>query len=83
MGGDGSMVKWTEEEPALANKDYTHFNFRGAKKVAKLIYDQIDQGYQEYKVLRKSKKVVPPPKPKKKSLIDTIFSDPETPEPHE
>ena len=80
MGGDGSMVKWTEEEPALANKDYTHFNFRGAKKVAKIIYDQIDQGYQEYKVLRKSKKVAPP---KKKSLLDTIFSETETPEPHE
>jgi lysophospholipase L1-like esterase len=80
MGGDGSMVKWTEEEPALANKDYTHFNFRGAKKVAKIIYDQLDEGYQEYKVLRKSKKVAPP---KRKSLIDTIFSETETPEPHE
>ena len=77
MGGDGSMVKWTEEEPALANKDYTHFNFRGAKKVAKIIYDQLEEGYQEYKILRKKKKVAPP---KKKSLIDTIFSDPETPE---
>lgn len=80
MGGDGSMVKWVEEEPAMANKDYTHFNFRGAKKIAKLIYDQIDYGYQEYKVLRKSKKVVPP---KKKSLIDTIFSETEKPETHE
>ncbi|CAM4018966.1 membrane protein [Flavobacterium antarcticum] len=80
MGGDGSMVKWTEEEPALANKDYTHFNFRGAKKIAKIIYDQLDEGYQQYKVLRKNKKVIPP---KKKSLIDTIFSKTETPEPHE
>ena len=80
MGGDGSMVKWTEEEPVLANKDYTHFNFRGAKKVAKIIYDQLDEGYQQYKVLRKSKKA---PLPKKKSLIDTIFSESETPEPHE
>ena len=80
MGGDGSMVKWTEEEPAMANKDYTHFNYRGAKKVAKIIYDQLDEGYQQYKVLRKSKKISPP---KKKSLIDTIFSDKETPEPHE
>jgi hypothetical protein len=75
MGGDGSMVKWTEEEPTLANKDYTHFNFRGAKKIAKIIYDQLDEGYQQYKVLRKNKKVTPP----KKSLIDTIFSDTETP----
>ena len=80
MGGDGSMVKWTEEEPALANKDYTHFNFRGAKKIAKIIYDQLDEGYQQYKVLRQNKKVIPP---KKKSLIDTIFSKTETPEIHE
>jgi hypothetical protein len=77
MGGDGSMVKWTEEEPALANKDYTHFNFRGAKKVAKIIYNQLDEGYQQYKVLRKNKKVTPP----KISLIDTILSETETPTP--
>jgi lysophospholipase L1-like esterase len=55
MGGDGSITKWTEEEPALANKDYTHFNFRGAKKVAALLYDQLDKGYQQFKILRKNK----------------------------
>jgi hypothetical protein len=77
MGGDGSMVKWTESEPALANKDYTHFNFRGAKKVAKIIYDQLDEGYQQYKILRKNKKVTPP----KMSLLDTIFSENEIPAP--
>lgn len=60
MGGNGSMVKWAEEEPVMANKDYTHFNFRGAKKIAKLIYDQIDSGYQQYKVLRANKKVTTP-----------------------
>lgn len=76
MGGDGSMVQWTEEEPALANKDYTHFNFRGAKKVAQIIYDQINEGYEQYKILRKNKKAIPP----KKSLIDTVFSDTESPE---
>ncbi len=55
MGGDGSITKWTEEEPAMANKDYTHFNFRGAKKVAKMLYDQLGQGYEQYKILRKNK----------------------------
>ena len=54
MGGDGSMTKWVEEEPVMANKDYTHFNFRGAKKVAGLIYHQIDKGYEEYKKLKKN-----------------------------
>jgi lysophospholipase L1-like esterase len=52
MGGDGSMVKWVEEAPANANKDYTHFNFRGSKKISDLIYHQINEGYLKYKKLR-------------------------------
>ena len=52
MGGDGSMVNWVEEVPAKANKDYTHFNHRGAKQIAGLIYKQLMDGYEEYKVLR-------------------------------
>ncbi|AWH86880.1 hypothetical protein HYN59_00660 [Flavobacterium album] len=61
MGGDGSMVKWVDEEaPALANKDYTHFNFRGAKKVSDLIWNQINGGYEQYKRLRGFKTPTPP-----------------------
>ena len=71
MGGDGSMVKWTEEEPVMANKDYTHFNFRGAKKIAGLLYQQLNDGYKQYKELRKKRKE--PEKEKEKSLLDTIF----------
>lgn len=56
MGGEGSMTKWVEEEPSMANKDYTHFNFRGAKKVAGLLFDQINKGYEQYKVLRNQRK---------------------------
>lgn len=52
MGGDGSMVKWVEEVPPLANKDYTHFNFRGSKKISDLIYNQLNRGYEQYKKLR-------------------------------
>ncbi|PIF30150.1 GDSL-like lipase/acylhydrolase family protein [Flavobacterium sp. 9] len=55
MGGDGSMVKWVDESPARANKDYTHFNQRGAKVVAKLLYDQLNNGYEEYKKLREKR----------------------------
>ena len=69
MGGDGSMTKWVEEEPALANKDYTHFNFRGAKKVAGILYDQISKGYEEYKILRKQRKAAIEPE---KTPIDSI-----------
>lgn len=49
MGGEGAMVKWVEETPSLANKDYTHFNFRGSEKVGRLIYEQINTGYEQYK----------------------------------
>jgi len=52
MGGNGSMVKWVEEAPAQANKDYTHFNFRGSKKISDLIYKQLNDGYLQYKKLR-------------------------------
>lgn len=65
MGGEGSMTTWTEGDPALANKDYTHFNFRGAKKVAGLLYDRLMKGYATYRTLRKEEtpSVPPPPKP--------------------
>lgn len=60
MGGDGSMVKWVEDVPASANKDYTHFNFRGAKKISSMIYNQIYSGYEQFKKLRANRKVVKP-----------------------
>ena len=62
MGGDGSMVKWVEEEPAKANKDYTHFNHRGAKKIAELLYGQLNKGYEKYKILRQKRKPAAPKK---------------------
>ena len=47
MGGRGSMVNWVNDK--LANQDYTHFNGSGSKKVAKLIYGEIDKGYTKFK----------------------------------
>ncbi|MEZ4854205.1 hypothetical protein [Flavobacterium sp.] len=49
MGGEGSMVKWVEADTAKANKDYTHFNYRGSKMIGKLIFDQLDEAYKTYK----------------------------------
>lgn len=71
MGGDGSMTTWTEGDPALANKDYTHFNFRGAKKVAGLLYDRIMKGYATYQSLRKEKapKAPDPPQPDSTAVL--------------
>jgi lysophospholipase L1-like esterase len=76
MGGDGSMVKWVEEVPAMANKDYTHFNFRGAKKISDLIYHQINEGYEQYKKLR-GVRGQEPKKPEVKKQ-DSIIQKPDT-----
>jgi hypothetical protein len=73
MGGDGSMVKWVEELPAKANKDYTHFNHRGAKEAANLIFTQLNEGYEKYKTLRKKKKTLVPIKNDSAIIkIDTV-----------
>lgn len=54
MGGEGSMVKWVEAQPSLASKDYTHFNARGSKKVAQLIYNELMENYQLFKASKSS-----------------------------
>lgn len=48
MGGNGSMVKWVEGDTALASKDYTHFNLRGAHKVGKLLFNKLMTEYNDY-----------------------------------
>jgi hypothetical protein len=48
MGGNGSMVKWVEGDTAYANKDYAHFNFRGAHRVGKLLFNKLMSEYSDY-----------------------------------
>lgn len=48
MGGNGSMVKWVEGDTVLANKDYTHFNLKGAHKVGKLLFNKLMSEYNDY-----------------------------------
>lgn len=62
MGGDGSMVKWVEEVPAMGNKDYTHFNLRGSKKISDYIYNQVIKGYNQYKKLKGVQEINAEPK---------------------
>lgn len=76
MGGDGSMVKWVEEVPARANKDYTHFNFKGAKQISDMIYNQLNTGYEQYKKLRGFK--TPEPKAPEVKKQDSIIQKPDT-----
>ena len=72
MGGDGSMVKWVDESPAKANKDYTHFNQRGAKAIGNLLYDQLNKGYEQYKALREKRDVSAKPKTVRRAKADSV-----------
>jgi hypothetical protein len=47
MGGEGAMTRWVEGDTTYANKDYTHFNFRGASKVGALLYKAIMDDYKQ------------------------------------
>jgi len=48
MGGKGSMIEWADAEKPLANKDYTHLNFRGANYVGILLYDFLMKERENY-----------------------------------
>jgi lysophospholipase L1-like esterase len=52
MGGPNSMVKMVESPIPLANKDYTHLNFRGAAKIGKIIGNNLLNEYHLYKQKR-------------------------------
>lgn len=42
MGGAGSIISWADvEKPALAAKDYTHFNHFGGDRVAGYLFDYL------------------------------------------
>ena len=47
MGGEGSVARMTKEH--MANLDYTHINFEGGKKLARLLYDAIVWGQENYR----------------------------------
>lgn len=58
MGGKNTMIKWVEEKPIKANKDYTHFNITGSKEISKLIFDELEEGYKKYKQKQYKKTVL-------------------------
>ncbi len=60
MGGNGSMVKWVEGDTAFANRDYTHFNFKGAHKVGKLLFSKIISEYNDYNKKLSLNPITPP-----------------------
>jgi hypothetical protein len=48
MGGYNSMKKWVEGDTVFANKDYTHLNHKGAKKMSDIFYKKLMEGYADY-----------------------------------
>jgi hypothetical protein len=77
MGGSGSMAKWVEQDPPLANKDYTHFNFRGSKKIGGMLFQELDLGYEKYKLLRDQSKSSVQNSSAQKNRSDTLISNQE------
>ncbi|WP_430815837.1 GDSL-type esterase/lipase family protein [Carboxylicivirga sp. RSCT41] len=45
MGGNGSIIKWTESDPPLALTDYIHFTRLGGKKAAAYLTNAIWQHF--------------------------------------
>ncbi len=54
MGGENSMPSWVFAKPALANKDFTHFNEKGARMVAEMFYNALIYDYYQYQKFAES-----------------------------
>ena len=48
MGGKNSMASWVFANPSLAEKDFTHFNPRGARLISSMFYDALMYEYNYY-----------------------------------
>jgi lysophospholipase L1-like esterase len=54
MGGKNSMSSWVDAKPdALAEKDYTHFNARGARIIGEMIFNALMNEYYNHKGQKK------------------------------
>ncbi len=45
MGGYNSMLGWVDGQTVFANKDYTHLNGAGAKRMANMLYNRLMENY--------------------------------------
>lgn len=55
MVSDGGIASYVSASPPMANKDYTHLNWRGGEHVADLIYYSFYYGYKKFLWLRDHK----------------------------
>jgi len=49
MGGKNSMPSWVAARPQLAGSDYVHFTPKGARIVAELFYEALNNEYENYR----------------------------------
>jgi hypothetical protein len=56
MGGPGTMGRWYEAEPRLANADFLHPTPAGATYVGNLLYRALFDGYNRYKLKKYQKR---------------------------
>ena len=49
MGGEGTMVRWYNNQPRLVSADYIHPLPAGAHKVGVLLYDALEAGFEQFK----------------------------------
>jgi len=56
MGGEGSMAKLVQANPAMANYDYTHINFKGGDYLAELLYKTLIYGKEQFDKRREYEK---------------------------
>lgn len=49
MGGALSMPSWVNADPSLAEKDFKHFNSRGAKVIGNKLFNAIISDYNDFK----------------------------------
>lgn len=49
MGGDNSMPSWVFANPSLAEKDFIHFNARGAKVIGNKLFNALISDYNDFK----------------------------------
>lgn len=48
MGGEASMKALAHADPPMANKDYTHLNFRGGRFLAQKLFEALTSGVANY-----------------------------------
>lgn len=48
MGGEGTMIRWAEATPPMANKDYAHVNEAGGAILGGLIKDYLLEHFQQF-----------------------------------